>query len=155
MQRLYSQTTGSTYFAGYNPDIPADAVKISEECFMLVIGNPDPAKVRSHDDTGLPILIDPPTAHQEAATKEMFSRAVQDHLDSVARDSGYGGILSAVSYLGDTNPKFDNDAKSFFAWRGAVWTYVYAQLALVQAGTVAQPTIDAFIASLPALKLSV
>lgn len=36
-------------------------------------------------------------------------------------------------------------------WRDAVWTYVYEQLALVQAGQRTQPTIAEFIAELPAI----
>lgn len=59
MQRLYSKTTGSTYFNGFHKDIPKDAIEITEERYNAVITNPDPAKVRSHDENGLPILIDP------------------------------------------------------------------------------------------------
>lgn len=62
MQKLYSKTTGSCYLVGIHSDIPADAKEISDELFVEVIGNPDPAKVRSHDATGRPILIDPPAA---------------------------------------------------------------------------------------------
>lgn len=60
MNRLYSQTTGCLYIPGLHPVIPADAVEISEETILAVIGNPAPGKVRGHDDKGLPILIDPP-----------------------------------------------------------------------------------------------
>jgi hypothetical protein len=39
---------------------PDDLVEIDQARFDAVIANPDPAKIRSHDDEGLPILIDPP-----------------------------------------------------------------------------------------------
>lgn len=65
MQRLYSQTTGTTYFKEIHAGIPADALPISEDRFQEVIINPLPGKVRSHDGTGLPILIDPPPATPE------------------------------------------------------------------------------------------
>ncbi|MFV3383130.1 phage tail assembly chaperone [Pseudomonas sp. NY15354] len=60
MQRFYSRTTGCTYLEGINAKMPADAVRISEERFMAVIGNPPLDKVRGHDADGLPVLIDPP-----------------------------------------------------------------------------------------------
>lgn len=58
--RFYSQTSGCCYVAGLNDEMPVDAVPIDDERFNTVIGNPDPNKVRSHDEAGLPILIDPP-----------------------------------------------------------------------------------------------
>lgn len=58
--RYYSKTTGTTYLDGVHTDIPADAVDISEERYQQVIANPEQGKIRSHDDDGLPILIDRP-----------------------------------------------------------------------------------------------
>lgn len=63
--RKYSKSTGTSYIVGLHSDIPSDAVDISDECYEQVIGNPTPDKVRSHDATGLPILIDPPPLTQE------------------------------------------------------------------------------------------
>jgi hypothetical protein len=40
--------------------MPEDAVEISEARYLEVIGNPARDKIRSHDDDGLPILIDAP-----------------------------------------------------------------------------------------------
>ncbi|MBX8494768.1 hypothetical protein [Pseudomonas cichorii] len=60
MQRFYSSSTGCTYLPSIHGDqIPADAVEISEEIYTSVIASPPAGKVRSHDETGLPILIDP------------------------------------------------------------------------------------------------
>jgi hypothetical protein len=60
MQRLYSQSTGCTYFDEYHKEIPGDAVPISEERFLSVLANPAPGKRRAHDPEGLPVLNDPP-----------------------------------------------------------------------------------------------
>lgn len=60
MNRLYSKQTGCTYLEGFSPSIPDDAVPISEEVYLAVIANPDPEKMRSHDEDGLPILVDFP-----------------------------------------------------------------------------------------------
>lgn len=68
--RFYSQSTGSTYLKGVH-SIPDDAIPISEELFLSVIGNPAPGKIRAHDASGLPILIDqPPPTEAEIAAQE-------------------------------------------------------------------------------------
>ncbi|MFG0501295.1 phage tail assembly chaperone [Pseudomonas putida] len=58
--RFYSQTTGCCYLEGIHTTMPDDAVEISDDRYQVVIGNPEPGKVRAHDAEGLPILIDPP-----------------------------------------------------------------------------------------------
>ncbi|OPG73067.1 phage tail protein [Pseudomonas ogarae] len=63
--RLYSKTTGCTYILGMHVDIPQDAQEISEAVFLSVIANPLAGKIRSHDASGLPILIDLPSATNE------------------------------------------------------------------------------------------
>lgn len=64
--RYYSKETGCTYLSSTHAgQMPADAVPISEALYLEVIANPAPGKVRSHDATGLPILIDPPAATAE------------------------------------------------------------------------------------------
>lgn len=59
MNLFYSQQTGSTYIEGIHK-IPDDALPISKERFLSVIAAPDPNKLREHDSTGLPILVDAP-----------------------------------------------------------------------------------------------
>ena len=70
MLRLYSKTTGSTYMKGVHTEIPGDAIEITEELYMSVIGNPQPGKVRSHDDSGLPCLVDPPAISRDSTVVE-------------------------------------------------------------------------------------
>jgi len=48
-------------------------------------------------------------------------------------------------------PQWAAEAAAFAAWRDAVWTYAYAELAKVQAGQRAQPTVTDLIAELPAI----
>lgn len=60
MKRFYSQSTGTTYLQGLHLHMPEDAVPISEEIYNAVIANPPMDKVRGHDASGLPILLDPP-----------------------------------------------------------------------------------------------
>lgn len=62
MNRFYSRSTGCCYLEGIHKDIPVDAKLIDAERYDSVLANPAPGKVRSHDEKGLPILIDPPAA---------------------------------------------------------------------------------------------
>lgn len=79
MERLYSQTTGTCYISGVHPEIPGDAVSISDDRYDAVIANPRYGQVRSHDAQGLPILIDPPvigqTDEQQAADERVWRDA--------------------------------------------------------------------------------
>lgn len=77
-----------------------------------------------------------------------YEKAVQAHLDAGAQAAGYDNVLSACSYAGYANP-FQAEGQSFVVWRGSVWEYCYAQIALVKAGTRTAPTIDELIAELP------
>ena len=77
-----------------------------------------------------------------------FTNAVQAHLDAAAKALGYDDIVSACSYAGAVNP-FQAEGQSFVAWRGAVWSYCYAELTKVQNGTRSAPTITGLIAELP------
>lgn len=74
-ERLYSRTTGSCYYDTHT-NIPDDAIPISEDCFLSVLINPSPGKVRGHDAQGLPILIDPPvhvlTVDELAAAERLW-----------------------------------------------------------------------------------
>ncbi|MDP2801871.1 MAG: hypothetical protein Q8O26_08315 [Phreatobacter sp.] len=89
-------------------------------------------------------------------TAEPFQRlgivaaaGVKPRLVVVVSGRGYSSILSAASYDGD--PVFGAEGAAAKAWRTAVWTYAYAELAKVQAGERPLPTVAAFVAELPAI----
>ncbi|MFC3944286.1 phage tail protein [Pseudomonas gingeri NCPPB 3146 = LMG 5327] len=86
MKRFYSPTTQSSYLQGLNSEIPGDAVEISEDLYLSVIGNPAPGKVRAHDEHGLPYLIDAPLTVVDLAAQEREWRNIE---------------LSAVTWLRD------------------------------------------------------
>lgn len=78
----------------------------------------------------------------------MFEAGVQSHLDIKAQEVGYDNILTACSYVGAPNP-FEEESKTFVAWRGNVWAYCYAELQKVIAGTRPMPTLAQIIGELP------
>ena len=88
-------------------------------------------------------------AREEAMRNTM--KAVQRHLDNVARSKGYDNIISLCTYATDSDPIFSAEGQAGVAWRGAVWRYCNTVLAEVEAGTRAQPTVEELIAELPTI----
>lgn len=84
-------------------------------------------------------------------TVEDYRRAIQAHVDAAAQSRQYDSGITCASYLSSTNPGWAAEATTFIAWRDAVWTYAYTQLANVQAGLRETPDVEAFLAELPAL----
>ena len=93
------------------------------------------------------ITIDKDKAFTNTVVK--FESAIQSHLDAQAQSKGYDNITTACSYAAAPNP-FQAEAVSFVSWRGNVWAYCYQELAKVQAGTRAMPTVEQIISELPA-----
>ncbi|MNJ23368.1 hypothetical protein D3C77_177530 [compost metagenome] len=78
MNRYYSQTSGTCYLEGIHDQIPTDAVLIDDGRYDEVIANPDPAKMRSHDADGLPVLIDAPVYVPTVVELEAAERIWRD-----------------------------------------------------------------------------
>jgi len=68
-----------------------------------------------------------------------FVADAQKMMDEAARQRGYDDIKSAVTYVGDPNPQFDAEGTEYRRWRSTVWTYCYAELDKVKAGTRTPP----------------
>lgn len=61
---------------------------------------------------------------------------VQELIDSTAHTRGYDNGVSCVSYEGDPDETFNDEAVAFKAWRGRCWRTCYNILASVEHGTV-------------------
>lgn len=75
-------------------------------------------------------------------------------MDVAARARGYDDLMAAISYRGDKNAKFAEEAEAFFEWRSDTWTTAYAVLADVQAGLRDLPSIDEALALIPPLDMA-
>lgn len=84
-------------------------------------------------------------------TIDDYKRAIQDHIDAVARAKDYDSGISLASYKGSPVSEYAADAEAFTSWRDPLWPIVFEILASVQAGEIPQPTIDVLIAELPAM----
>ena len=138
--------------------IPADAIQITDEQHNDFLNKQAIGENSSFD------IIDgqwvytpppPPTAEEiAAATQKELVAAVQHFMDDKAQVKGYDNILSAVTYADESSmPEFQRDGIAFRAWRSAVWSYCYEQLAAVKAGSRTVPTTDQLISELPELTL--
>lgn len=86
-----------------------------------------------------------------AATMRLFEETIEAHIEATATERGYAGSTRIATYVASTKPAWKAEAEAFLAWRDDIWEYAFAELASVQAGDRDEPTIEAFIAELPAI----
>lgn len=77
-----------------------------------------------------------------------YENAIQNLVDSTARERQFRDGVTLASYIGSTKPKWAAEAQAFVAWRDNVWFYAYGELAKVQAGQRQQPTVEQFLAEI-------
>lgn len=77
-----------------------------------------------------------------------YENAVQNLVDSTAREKQFRDGVTLASYSASTNPKWAAEAQAFVAWRDNVWFYAYSELEKVQAGQRSQPTVGEFLAEI-------
>ena len=65
-----------------------------------------------------------------------ITEQVQELIDSTAHSRGYDNGVSCVSYEGDPDETFNDEAVAFKAWRGRCWRTCYNILSSVEHGTV-------------------
>lgn len=80
-----------------------------------------------------------------------YAAAITAHIEATARSRQYDGALSLASYVTSSVPGWAAEANAFVAWRDAVWTYALAEMAAVQEGERAPPTVEALLSELPVM----
>ncbi len=87
-----------------------------------------------------------------ARVAELIAAYVQKHLDDFAKTHGFDGILSAVSYKGDSDTAFSTDGARAADLRTQTWKAFYTYQDGVLAGTTPVPkTLSDIDAILPVL----
>jgi hypothetical protein len=81
-----------------------------------------------------------------------FKSAFDAHLDLVAQQRQYDSRVTIVGYIASTNPQWAAEANAFAAWRDGALGYMFDQLTAVEAGEIAAPSIEDFIAGMPAIE---
>lgn len=152
MNIYFSPSTAGFYESSLHGDsIPQDAVEISPAYHIeLLIGQSEGKRITA-DQSGRPILQDPPPPTAEQIRKSLTD-AVQSHMDAAAQAKGYDSIMSACSYAAFPNA-FQAEGQAFLVWRADCWVVGYGVLADVEAGNRPIPTEAELIAELPELVL--
>lgn len=130
----------------YSPDIngdeiPAEAVSISQPQWLEFISNPGRRQWRD----GEVVVVDHP---EVTPTITDYENAIQNLVDSTARDRQFRDGVTLASYIGSTIQTWAAEAHAFVAWRDNVWLYAYGEMAKVQAGQRDQPTVEQFLAEI-------
>lgn len=99
-------------------------------------------------DLSTVITAEQKAAAQRTAVLASFKAAFDGHLDEVAQARQYDNRLTIAAYLGSTNAQWANEAQAFVAWRDAALMYMFQQLAAVEAGEIAPPSIPDFISGI-------
>jgi len=107
-------------------------------------GRTDPDPLPDTDPEVAAFLNPPPSL-------EDYRAAIRAHVDATAQARDYDNAVSCASYVNSTNPQWAAEAQAFVAWRDAVWAHAFAELAKVENGQRAQPTISEFIAEIAAI----
>ena len=103
---------------------------------------PDPAKIVTADQKAEAV---------RTTTLSTFQIAIQAHVDATAKSRKYGDGNSLAGYVSSTVAQWSAEAAAFVAWRDEVWLYYYAELDKALGGQRPIPTIEDFIAELPAM----
>lgn len=98
------------------------------------------------------VTVEMKQAEALARTRQSFRDAIQAHVDAVARSRNYGDGNALASYATSTVAQWAAEAQAFVAWRDAIWLYAYSELAKVEAAERTIPSVDDFIAELPAIE---
>jgi len=80
-----------------------------------------------------------------------LAATIQYLIEQISRSKQYESAVSCASYANSTNETWKIEADTFIAWRDTVWVYAYEQLATYSGNQAPLPTVEQFIASLPAI----
>lgn len=89
----------------------------------------------------------------EAELQTQYTALIQSMLDKEAQKLGYDNCNSVCTYVDTGVAKFDDEGRSFRAWRSAVWASGYEILDKVKAGEMAIPSEAELVELLPALEI--
>lgn len=92
-----------------------------------------------------------PAKSQEQIEDE-YARALENHLDSVARGRKYTNALSCISYITSKNPAWAAEAKAFSNWRDDVFNEAITIHEHIAARKIMVMPMAEFIAAMPVIE---
>lgn len=121
---------------------PEAALPIPEEAWLRWREAPDLFRWDWEAEAVVPCGPPPPGV-------QAYQLAIDAHVQATARGRGYNDAASCASYVSSSNPQWAAEAQAFVGWRDAVYVAAFTALGAVQAGEMAPPSVEDFIASLP------
>lgn len=162
----FSRSDNAFFDSALMKSMPKDVVPVTpEEHRILLAGQASGRKIIADENgraTLAPACPGPDYVWDGSAwimdVERREARAIsliQFHMDAKARQYGYGGILSAVSYAGSSQTKWREEGAAFSRWRDDVWLCGLALLADVEPKADKTINDEELIAALPAFPLDI
>ena len=86
---------------------------------------------------------------QPLPIQDQYMQKAQFVMDAQAQSMGYNNIFTAISYIGDPFPRFNDEAVALRVYRSQVWQHSNDLMAQVLAAKVAQPSLEEYEQGLP------
>ncbi|NKB84064.1 hypothetical protein HED51_15235 [Ochrobactrum grignonense] len=92
----------------------------------------------------------PDIYHPGLSPVGVYRLEIQALIDGTAKERDYDSGATLASYVNSAVELWATEAQVFVAWRDAVWFHVLTELGKVQKAERDQPSVEAFLAELPA-----
>lgn len=96
------------------------------------------------------VLDQMPIVHLQYVQNQVEDN-IRTLIENKPLERGYDNLMTLTSYTTSSNPQWKAEADAFIAWRDAVFAYAYQMLADVQAQLIPTPSLEDFMAGVPAL----
>jgi hypothetical protein len=148
MMYFFSGSTGGFYIASIHLQMPEDVVPVPKADYERLMKEQDEGKRIIPGQGGYPVAEQrpEPTDAEIIAVQTSF---IQQYVDDAAKAWGYDSAMSAVTYVGDPEPRFNAEGLAIRAFRSACWVSADAIKAAVIRGEMMTPSREELIAMLP------
>ncbi len=114
--------------------------------FPEAFGRSPPMKLVPMED------VQPVQNHPGLNPVDVYRLEIQAMIDAKANERQYDSGATLASYVNSTIEQWAAEAQAFVAWRDTVWLYALAELDRVQKAERDQPSVEDFLAELPAFE---
>lgn len=150
-EKEYGKITGKTckatsYTGSFRKNFAGVGFTYDSARNAFIAPRPEPANFYTLNETTCRWEMTP------AGQQYYITEAVKQHLDAVAGERQYDGIVSLIGYLNSPVAQWAAEAAAGNVWRSNVWVKVYEIQQQVQSGQRPIPTPSEVIAELPVIQ---
>jgi hypothetical protein len=147
----FSPSTNCFYPLGIDyQKLPDDLIELPESDYVAAMTREPGLVIRLSGNRLVMDALPPPSPEvlQKAAASRITD-AIQAYIDAPAIAWGYDDARSAVSYVGDSFPRFDAEGQAIKVFRSDCWRIADLIRESVLAGERVLPSVDEMLAMLP------